>query len=141
MPRFESAFTQTTMILVVMERWWPSVTPSSTSKAVAGRHDHLAGRVIGALADGWWPPPIRQYVEGSFYFFSLILTIGSGMVMVDVFKESGLLYALTRTLLKRFYRYPSLLLSFLMFIVMFPGMVTGSAPACVLTTGVMMARS
>jgi TRAP-type C4-dicarboxylate transport system permease large subunit len=98
----------------------------------------LAG-IVGALADGWWPPPIRHYVEGEFYFFYLILTIGSGMVMVEVFKESGLLYALTRTLVTRLHRYPSLLLSLLMLIIMFPGMVTGSAPACVLTTGVMIA--
>ena len=140
MVRFESAFAQTTMILVVMGAVVAVcyLVPQLRKRLPDGMIILLAG-VVGALADGWWPPPIRQYVEGEFYFFSLILTIGSGMVMVDVFKESGLLYALTRTLLKRFYRYPSLLLSFLMFIIMFPGMVTGSAPACVLTTGVMMA--
>jgi gluconate:H+ symporter, GntP family len=139
MPRFESAFAQTTMILIVMAG---VVALCFTVKAFKKRLTDgmiilLAG-VVGALADGWWPPPIRQYVEGEFYFFYLILTIGAGMVMVDAFKESGILYALTRTLLKRFYKYPSLLLSFLMFIIMFPGMVTGSAPACVLTTGVMI---
>ena len=140
MPRFESAFAQTTMILVVMGAVVAVCfsVPALRKRLPDGMIILLSG-VVGALADGWWPPPIRQYVEGEFYFFYLILTIGSGMVMVDAFKESGLLYALTRTLIKRFYKTPSLLLSFLMFIIMFPGMVTGSAPACVLTTGVMIA--
>src|SRR5512139_3402198 len=117
MPRFESAFAQTTMILTVMGAVVAVCfsVPQLRKRLPDGMIILLAG-VVGGLADGWWPPPIRQYVEGEFYFFYLILTIGSGMVMVDVFKESGLLYALTRTLLRRFYRTPSLLLSFLMFI-------------------------
>jgi TRAP-type C4-dicarboxylate transport system permease large subunit len=97
----------------------------------------LAG-IVATLVDGWGFA-IRHWVEGSFYFFYLIMTIASGMVMVDIFKESGLLARLTRTLIEKFYNYPSVLLAFLMVIIMFPGMVTGSAPACVLTTGVMIA--
>jgi gluconate:H+ symporter, GntP family len=137
--RFESAFAQTTMVLMVMGAVVAvCYSVSSLRKRLPDGMIILLSGVVGALADGWFPPPIRQYVEGEFYFFYLILTIGSGMIMVDCFKESGLLYALTRTLIKRFYNYPSVLLSFLMFIIMFPGMVTGSAPACVLTTGVMI---
>jgi TRAP-type C4-dicarboxylate transport system permease large subunit len=97
----------------------------------------LAG-VVATLVDGWGFA-IRHWVEGSFYFLPLILTIVAGMVMVDVFKNNGMLGTLTQTLIKRFYNYPSVLLSFLMLLIMFPGMVTGSAPACVLTTGVMIA--
>ncbi len=41
--------------------------------------------------------------------------------MVNIFKENGMLGTLTDTLIKRFYRYPSVLLSFLMLIMMFPG--------------------
>jgi TRAP-type C4-dicarboxylate transport system permease large subunit len=97
----------------------------------------LVAGVVATLVDGWGFA-IRYWVEGSFYFFYLIMTIASGMVMVDIFKESGLLAALTRMLIQKFYNYPSILLAFLMVIIMFPGMVTGSAPACVLTTGVMI---
>lgn len=137
--RFESAFAQTSMLLVVMGAVIAACfsIPQLRKRLPDGMIILLAG-VIATIVDGWGFP-IRHYVEGSFYFFYLILTIGSGMVMVDVFKENGLLYTLTRTLITRFYNYPSILLSLLMFIIMFPGLVTGSAPACVLTTGVMIA--
>ncbi len=139
MPRFESAFAQTTMLLLVMGAVIGVCfsIPRLRKHLPDGMILLLAG-VVATLVDGWGFA-VRHWVEGSFYFFNLILTIASGMVMVDIFKESGLLASLTRTLIQRFYNYPSLLLSLLMVIIMFPGMVTGSAPACVLTTGVMIA--
>jgi len=137
--RFESAFTQTTMLLVVMGAVIAAcfAIPQLKKRLPDGMILILAG-VIATLVDGWGFA-IRHWVEGSFYFLGLILTIVAGMVMVDVFKNNGMLGTLTQTLIKRFYNYPSVLLSFLMLIIMFPGMVTGSAPACVLTTGVMIA--
>lgn len=139
MPRFESAFSQTTMLLLVMGAVIGVcyAVPRLRKRLPDGMILLLAG-VVATLVDGWGFA-IRHWVEGSFYFFNLILTIASGMVMVDIFKENGLLASLTRTLIQRFYHRPSILLSLLMFIIMFPGMVTGSAPACVLTTGVMIA--
>ena len=137
--RFESAFAQTSMLLLVMGAviaacfsipWLRKRLPDGMILILAG--------VVATLVDGWGFA-IRHWVEGSFYFFNLILTIGAGMVMVDVFKNNGLLGTLTRTLVQKFYNYPSVLLAFLMLLIMFPGMVTGSAPACVLTTGVMIA--
>ena len=137
--RFENAFAQTSMLLVVMGAVIAAcfAIPQLRKRLPDGMILLLAG-VLATLVDGWGFA-IRHWVEGSFYFFNLILTIASGMVMVDIFKESGLLATLTRTLVQKLYRYPSILLSFLMLIIMFPGMVTGSAPACVLTTGVMIA--
>ena len=138
MPRFESAFAQTTMLLVVMGAVIAAcfAIPWLRKRLPDGMILILAG-VAATLVDGWGFA-IRHWVEGSFYFLSLILTIVSGMVMVDVFKNNGMLGTLTQTLIKRFYNYPGVLLSLLMIIIMFPGMVTGSAPACVLTTGVMI---
>ena len=139
MPRFESAFTQTTMLLLVMGAViGVCYSVPRLRKQLPDGMILLAAGVVATLVDGWGFA-VRHWVEGSFYFFNLILTIASGMVMVDIFKENGLLGSMTRTLIQRLYNQPSVLLAFLMFIIMFPGMVTGSAPACVLTTGVMIA--
>lgn len=137
--RFDNAFAQTSMLLVVMGAVIAAcfAIPQLKKRLPDGMILILAG-VVATLVDGWGFA-IRHWVEGSFYFLPLILTIVTGMVMVDVFKNNGMLGTLTQTLIKRFYKYPSVLLSFLMLIIMFPGMVTGSAPACVLTTGVMIA--
>jgi gluconate:H+ symporter, GntP family len=136
--RFENAFAQTSMLLVVMGAVIAAcfAIPQLKKRLPDGMILILAG-ITATLVDGWGLA-IRHWVEGSFYFLPLILTIVSGMVMVNIFKENGMLGTLTNTLIKRFYKHPSVLLSFLMLIIMFPGMVTGSAPACVLTTGVMI---
>jgi len=136
--RFENAFAQTTMLLGVMGVVIAICfsVPQLKKRLPDGMILILAG-IAATLVDGWGFA-IRHWVEGSFYFLPLILTIVSGMVMVNIFKENGMLGTLTDTLIKRFHKYPSVLLSFLMLIMMFPGMVTGSAPAVVLTTGVMI---
>jgi gluconate:H+ symporter, GntP family len=137
--RFESAFAQTSMLLAVMGAVIAvCFAIPQLKKRLPDRMILILAGVVATLVDGWGFA-VRHWVEGSFYFFSLILTIVAGMVMVDVFKNNGMLGTLTQTLIKRLYNYPSVLLSFLMLIIMFPGMVTGSAPACVLTTGVMIA--
>ncbi len=137
--RFDNAFAQTSMLLVVMGAVIAAcfTIPALRKRLPDGMILILAG-ITATLVDGWGFA-IRHWVEGSFYFLPLILTIVSGMVMVNIFKENGMLGTLTDTLIRRFYNYPSVLLSFLMLIMMFPGMVTGSAPAVVLTTGVMIA--
>lgn len=45
---------------------------------------------------------------------------------------------ITRWIIERFHRYPSLLLIGLSFVVVFPGMITGSSTAAVLTSGVLV---
>jgi TRAP-type C4-dicarboxylate transport system permease large subunit len=137
--RFEDVFAQTSMLLLVMAAVIGVcfAVPQLKKRLPDGMILLVAG-IVATLVDGWGFA-IRYWVEGSFYFFYLIMTIASGMVMVDIFKESGLLARLTRTLIEKFYNHPSVLLALLMVIIMFPGMVTGSAPACVLTTGVMIA--
>lgn len=137
--RFENAFAQTSMLLGVMGVVIAVcfIVPTLKKRLTDGMILIVAG-IFATLVDGWGFA-IRHWVEGSFYFLPLILTIVSGMVMVNIFKENGMLGTLTQTLIRHFYKYPGVLLSFLMLIMMFPGMVTGSAPAVVLTTGVMIA--
>jgi len=98
----------------------------------------LVSAVIGALA-GRFGFPLRHFAEGSQLFLMLMLTVATGMLFMSVLKENGSLDLLTRDIVKVFYRSPALLLIFLMFIIMLPAMLSGSAPASVLSTGVLVA--
>jgi TRAP-type C4-dicarboxylate transport system permease large subunit len=83
--------------------------------------------------------PIRHFVEGSQLFLMLMLTVATGMLFMSVLKANGSLDALTRLIVHAFSKSPTLLLVFLMLLVMLPAMLSGSAPASVLSTGVLVA--
>ena len=94
--------------------------------------------IIGAVVGGFGVP-LRHLVEGTQLFLVLILTVATGMLFMSVLKANGALDALTRVIVKTFYRTPSLLLLLLMLLIMLPAMLSGSAPASVLSTGVLIA--
>lgn len=94
--------------------------------------------IIGAVV-GNFGFPLRHFVEGSQLFLMLMLTVATGMLFMSVLKENGELDLLTRDIVRIFYKSPTLLLIFLMFLVMLPAMLSGSAPASVLSTGVLVA--
>ncbi|HEY9055289.1 MAG TPA: TRAP transporter large permease subunit [Rectinemataceae bacterium] len=94
--------------------------------------------VAGALAGGVGVP-IRHLVEGSFGYVDTILTIATAMVFMNSFKDSGGLEALSSATIRRFHKIPGLLLVLLTFVAMFPGMITGSSSAAVLTAGAVTA--
>ena len=83
--------------------------------------------------------PIRHLVEGMFGYLDTILVIATAMIFMKVIQEIGTLNALSATIIKKFYKIPWLLLIFLMFVSMFPGMITGSSTASVLTAGSIVA--
>lgn len=83
--------------------------------------------------------PIRHLVEGMFGYLDTILVIATAMIFMKVIQEIGTLHALSATIIKRFHKTPWLLLILLMFISMFPGMITGSSTASVLTAGSIVA--
>lgn len=83
--------------------------------------------------------PIRHLVEGTFGYLDTILVIATAMIFMKTIQELGTLNALSSTILKKFHSKPSILLIFLMFISMFPGMITGSSTAAVLTAGSIVA--
>lgn len=97
----------------------------------------LAG-AAGMLAAGRGIP-IRHMVEGSFYFFYLMMVIATSVVLITTLEASGSFDAITRMMIREFHRYPSALLCLLMLLVMLPAMLTGSAPVAVLSTGVLVA--
>ena len=92
----------------------------------------------GALSGGFGIP-LRHLVEGSFGYVDTILTIATAMIFMNAFKDSGGLEALSAAVIRRFYKIPGLLLVLLTFVVMFPGMITGSSSASVLTAGAVVA--
>jgi TRAP-type C4-dicarboxylate transport system permease large subunit len=94
--------------------------------------------VAGALAGGAGLP-VRHLVEGAFGFFDIILIIAAAMIFMKVLQESGVLDRLVAVILKTFYRRKVALLLTVMLLVMFPGMITGSSLAAVLSTGPLIA--
>ena len=83
--------------------------------------------------------PIRHLVEGCFGYIDTILVIATAMIFMKVVQEIGTLNALSTSILKKFHKTPALLLILLMLISMFPGMITGSSTASVLTAGSIVA--
>lgn len=82
---------------------------------------------------------IRHLIEGTFGYMDAILIIATAMIFMNVVQESGALTAISNGIIKRFYKRPTILLILLMLIVMFPGMITGSSTAAVLTAGTLVA--
>lgn len=92
----------------------------------------------GAAANGEWLP-LRHLVEGASSYLDALLVIATAMLFMRALADAGALGALAAAVARRFGHTPSVLLPVVMLIVMFPGMMTGSSTASVLTTGAMAA--
>lgn len=103
--------------------------PIGISLAIAA----LSGAIMGGEGLA-----IRHLVEGSFGYFETILIILTAMLFMKVLQESGILDSIAAFLLKTFHRRKIPLLLTVMVLIMFPGMITGSSTAAVLTTGVLV---
>ncbi len=82
--------------------------------------------------------PLRHLVEGMFGYLDVSLVLITAMIFMKVIEQNGLLDVLARDLILRFGRSPLALLSVMTLIIMFPGAITGSCTASVLSTGVLM---
>ena len=82
---------------------------------------------------------VRHLVEGTFGYVDTMLVIATAMVFMRAVQESGALDAITGIVIRRFGRRPAALLLMLMLVAMFPGMITGSSSASVLTAGAVVA--
>ncbi len=94
----------------------------------------LAGCLLGGEGIG-----LRHLVEGSFGYFDTILIIVTAMIFMKVLQASGILDTITSILLRTFYKKKFALLLTAMFLIMFPGMITGSSTTAVLSTGALVA--
>ncbi len=112
-------------VLVTLARW-----PVGVSLAVAAW--------LGAAVNGQWFP-LRHLVEGAFSYLDPILVIATATIFMRVLADGGALGTIGAAVERRLGSRPAILLPVLMAIVMFPGMITGSSTASVLTTGAMAA--
>ena len=94
--------------------------------------------VAGAIAGGQGLA-LRHLVEGMFAYVDTIMVIATAMIFMKVIQESGALDAIASLIIQRFLKVPALMLIFIMIIIMFPGMITGSSTASVLSAGSIMA--
>jgi len=94
--------------------------------------------ISGALVAGHGIP-LRHLVEGMFSYVDTILVIATAMIFMKVIQESGALDAIASVIIERFHKVPALMLCMIMLIIMFPGMITGSSTASVLSAGSIMA--
>ena len=94
--------------------------------------------VAGAIAGGQGLA-LRHLVEGMFAYVDTIMVIATAMIFMKVIQESGALDAIASLIIQRFHKIPALMLIFIMIIIMFPGMITGSSTAAVLSAGSIMA--
>ncbi len=98
----------------------------------------ILGAIVGALVGGRGIP-LRHLFEGTFTYVDTMLIISTAMLFMTVVQESGALDALNAAIVTRFYKVPALMLILLMFVIMFPGMITGSSTAAVLSAGALVA--
>jgi TRAP-type C4-dicarboxylate transport system permease large subunit len=94
--------------------------------------------VIGAVLPGFGFP-LRQLVEGMFGYIDTILIIATAMIFMNVVQSIGLMDSVAAWIIRRFRGSPFLLSCGVMFLIMLPGMLTGSSTACCLTTGALVA--
>lgn len=94
--------------------------------------------VIGAALAGFGFP-LRHLVEGMFGYIDTILIIATAMIFMNTMQAIGLMDAVAALIIRRFRSSPLMLSAGVMFLIMLPGMLTGSSTAGVLTTGALVA--
>jgi TRAP-type C4-dicarboxylate transport system permease large subunit len=98
----------------------------------------MLAAITGGLVGGYGIP-IRHLVEGTFGYLDTILVIATAMIFMKAIQMSGALNAISTLLIEKFHHRPLLLLVFLTLVIMFPGMITGSTTASVITAGSLVA--
>lgn len=119
-----------TMVIVFAVSCFKFKLPVSVSLILAS---------VAATLVGGYGLPVRHFVEGSFGYVDAILVIVTAMLFMKSIEKSGTLHSLNYVIIDKFYESPIILLIMLMLVVMFPGMITGSSTAAVLTAGSLVA--
>lgn len=99
----------------------------------------LAATSVAVAAAAGQGFPLRHLVEGMFSYIDVSLVLVTAMIFMKIIENNGLLSRLTRDLLLAFGQSPLAMLTALTLIIMFPGAITGSCTASVLSTGVLIA--
>ncbi len=102
----------------------------------------MISAIVGLVLSGIFSQTdisIRQLVEGGFGYFDTILVITCAMIFMVALEKSGTMEYISAFLVKKLHRYPTILLITFMLIIMFPGMITGSSLASVVSSGALLA--
>jgi len=94
--------------------------------------------VTGSLLGGAGIP-LRHLVEGMFGYIDTILIIATAMIFMKTIEATGLLESVAAWMIRKFRSFPAVLSLGIVFLIMVPGMITGSSTAAVLTTGALVA--
>ena len=82
---------------------------------------------------------LENLINGMFGYLDVSLVLITAMIFMKVIEKNGLLNALTRDLILKFGDSPITFLIVITLLIMFPGAITGSCAASVLSTGVLLA--
>lgn len=100
----------------------------------------LVGGLLYAIISGnWYALDPRYYIEGAFGYIDTILVIVAAMVFIGGIEACGALDYVSAALVKALRRFPTILLLAFMFILMLPGMITGSSLAAIISCGTIVA--
>ena len=118
------------MIAVFLLGCFAAKLPVSISMVLSA----IAGALVGGQGFA-----LRHMVEGMFSYVDTILVIAAAMIFMKAVQECGTLDAVCSLIIEKFHKLPALMLCLIMLIIMFPGMITGSSTASVLSAGSIMA--
>jgi TRAP-type uncharacterized transport system fused permease subunit len=102
--------------------------------AVAMSFAAVTGSLLGGAGI-----PLRHLVEGMFGYIDTILIIATAMIFMKTIEATGLLESVAAWMIRKFRSFPAVLSLGIVFLIMVPGMITGSSTAAVLTTGALVA--
>ena len=110
--------------LVMLLKW-----PVSLSLAITS--------IVLAVVAGQFNKDLLEHLtNGMFGYLDVSLVLITAMIFMKVIEKNGLLAALTKKLIVTFGKSPLALLIVITILIMFPGAITGSCSASVLTLNV-----
>lgn len=98
----------------------------------------MISAVVGMLVSGNGLP-FRHLIEGTFGYLDTILVIVMAMVFMQGLEDSKALNYISMKIVEKLHKKPILMLLCFMLVLMFPGMITGSSVASVVSSGVLLA--
>lgn len=102
----------------------------------------VGAALVGLVLGGWGydlADLFRHLFEGTFAFLDTALIISTAMIFMFVVRSSGAFDAIGALLVKGLHNHPLTLLFLLMLVILFPGMITGTASISVLCAGAIVA--
>ncbi|MGD9887529.1 MAG: TRAP transporter large permease subunit [Bacilli bacterium] len=98
----------------------------------------MISAVVGMLISGMGLP-FRHLIEGTFGYLDTILIIIMAMIFMQGLEDSKSLNYISLKIVEKLHNKPILMLLSFMVVLMFPGMITGSSLASVVSSGVLLA--